>query len=85
MHAVLGCRRIENELRFPVLLLNRVIVRHYNRAVSFPSGDPDPKHNRIRSVRQNYCRDGEQKHAKHYPPHPPPQVVNCERRHDARL
>lgn len=85
MDTVLRPRRIENELRFPVLLLHCVIVRHHDRAISFPSGNPDPEHKRIRSVRQNHCRDGEQQHSKQYPPHPPPQIVNCERWHDARL
>jgi len=60
-------------------------MRHNDRAVSIPSGNPDPKYNKIRSVRQNRGRDREQKHPKQYPPHPPPQVVNCERWHEARL
>jgi hypothetical protein len=86
VHASLRGWRLEDELCLPILLRNRVIVTDNYRTIRIPSfRQADPKYYKIHPVGQNchaYCaHDSPQQYATH----PAPKIVNCERRHEARL
>jgi len=62
VHAGLRSRRVENELRLPVLLQHGVRMAHYDRAIGIPVGSsPQAEQTEVDHVREGRRRQNEEK------------------------
>jgi len=85
IHARLRRRRIEDKLRLPIFLLNRVVVAHHDRAVSIPLGDhPQLKKPKVHAKGQNGRPENEEQQGQKSAPQPVSKI-GCSLAHEARL
>lgn len=85
VYADLWSGRVKDELRFSVLLRNRVVVSHHNRPVWVAiRTDTQPEQTQINNKREDARSDGEQKQAEKYLSKPFPKFCRGER-HRRRL